>query len=285
MSVGVNKAYIQRILDSIAASRMDEVILSQFGVSLTNEDLSSLRPGCKLTSRLANFFVEYFRALGDSTRAITKANRKLVYVLQLADLAELMKGDIAVGSDINSERWRKQSQQFRGKGKTIFHEFHKVIAPIRLSPEHIVVAEIRNGSIAGSGLAGSFPRPTTSEILLFDSNHKEFRHLHNSLYLIIKRYIYEELLEKSGNTQSECYQDSLQYLFRRGSCTQQLVNTYLLRERDPDSLLFPLKNLQVLVNSEDIESTVHGPKEIEGFRYELFQLLLNRASLSSSSSV
>lgn len=261
---------------------MDEVVLSQFGISLTNSDLASLRPGSRLTSKLTNFFVEYFRALADSTRAITQANRKLVYVLQLADLAELMRGDLAVGSDINSERWRKQTEQFRGRGKTIFHEFHKVIVPIRLSPEHVVIAEIRNGSVGGSGLTGSFPRPITSEIILYDSNHKEFRHLHNSLYLILKRYIYEELLEKSGNTQSECYQDSLQYLFRRGSCTQQLISTYLLRERDPDTLLFPLKNLQILTGTGDVESSSSGPKEVEGFRFDLFQLLLNRASTSPS---
>ena len=95
-----------------------------------------------------------------------------------------------------------------GANKSIFSEYLKIMAPIRLSVDHIVLIEIRNTQqsyYTGSGLV----RQTYPEIILFDSNQKEYRHLHNSLYMIIKRYIYEELLEKTGRSQSECYQESL----------------------------------------------------------------------------
>ena len=261
------------MLDSLPSADPNERVTTLNGLTLTNSDLSSLRPMSRLSDPLFRYLMERLRAQGESIK--TLGPKRGILILALMDFHELIRGNSATGSDINTMQWMTQTAAYRGRGQTIFHIFGHIIAPIRLSTEHVVLLDIRP--------QGGFPsHPSNPEIVLFDSDQKEWRHLHNSLYLALKRFIYEETLDKSGLSQAEAYQDSLGYSFRRGACAQQAHHPYS-REKDPDALIFPLRTLTALISGHDPENTSlsTSARDLENSRLDLLNgVVANNSTLN-----
>ena len=275
-SAGLNREYLGRMIEGISQADPRERVVTHFGVTLTNEDLASLRNSNKPTSQLVEYLVEHFRAVAESARDVP--GRKSVLVLSQLPLLEILRGNSAGNSDINVERWKQQTAAFRGPGGSVFLRFAKVVAPIRVNPEHIVVVEIRPANSIVQTAGGRVARSGYPEIAIFDSNQKEHRHLHNSLFMIAKRFVYEELLDKSGLSQAECYQESIQYSMRREQCPQQLAERYLARDRDGDGLLYALKTLQTLASGQDAEHAFFSARDVEAFRLEVLALVFQQAT-------
>jgi hypothetical protein len=266
-----NRDYLQRMLDSLPGANPDERVAVLNGITVTNNDLASLRPLRALSDNVLRYLIEKFRSQAEGLPLSLNSKRDLI-ILSLADLHDLMRGNSASGSDINTRMWKDQTASCRGQGQTIFNVFSHIIVPIRLSPSHVVLADIHTPSSRQS-TATYRPAQLGYEIVLFDTNQKEFRHLHNSIYLILKRFTYEELLDKSGLTQAECYQESLSYSFRRGTCPQSGAHSFgPSREVDPDAAVLTLGLLKRIVEGGDPENVNFGARDIDSLRLELLGL-------------
>jgi hypothetical protein len=273
--VAFNKDFVERMLDGIQSSNPDETILNQYGVTLTNYDLSTLKQGRLPTLSLQNWAIRYYRNVAEQNK--TMPFTKGILVLDPLDLHDIIKGNSAALSDIRVDKWKMQTVTYTGRGKTIFNEFGKILAPIRMTPEHTILVEIRNGTLANTMASRSgIVRAGYPEIVVYDSFQREYRHFHNSLYMIMKRFVYEELLERSGNPQAECYQDSLMYSFRRGNSVQVVPNAFTGKDANFDSVMVFVKNLQILVNGGDVDSSLVTAKDIDNARLELFNLIISR---------
>lgn len=274
--LGFNKDFVERMLDGVQGADPNAVVLSQYGVSLTNHDLASLKAGSLPTIALQTWVVRYYRNLSEQNRAMPFA--KGILVLDPLDLHDIIKGNTAMLSDIKVDKWKSQTATYVGRGKTVFNEFSKILAPIRMTPDHTILVEIRNGTLQNSmGSRSGVVRASYPEIVVYDPFQREYRHFHNSLYMIVKRFIYEELLERSGAPQAECYQDSLMYTFRRGNCAQVIHNIFTGKNDNYDGLMVFFKNLQTAVGGGEVDSSLVTARDIDNMRLELFNLIVSRS--------
>jgi hypothetical protein len=265
--VGLDQEILESMLKNSQLGPRHDIVLEKDGHVITNEDVTSLQQNHRPTPEVLKYLLANIinqNLLQQSTPSTNK-----VYILSPVDLAELLRSNSLQGSDINVSTWLHQTASFKGQGNTIFDLFAKIIAVVKINPEHNILIEIRTGKFKLSN--GFVQKREFPEIVIFDTNQKEHRFLHNSLYLIVKRFIYEELLDKAARPQSECYQASLEYSFRLGKCVQQPASNYLSRERDPDSLVYFLKNLDVSAKGGDLESTSFTARELGLWRLDLFK--------------
>lgn len=271
----INRPFVERMMEGIQSAESSDRVISQYGVDLTNHDLVSLKSGKMPTHSMQKWLMGYFRDLSEQQQSIP--GKKGVRLLSIVDLNDVMMGSSSVMSNINVGIWKDQTRGYKGRGKTVFNIFNRIIAPIRVSPGHIILMEIRNGSaVSNFNLRPSLVRSGYPEIVLYDCQQRESRFYHNSLYMVMKRYIYEELLENSGNPQAECYQDSLMYTFRRGNCHQVIPGTFSGKDDQNEALICFFKNLQISVQGGDISTAVINSKDIDTMRLELFNTIVSR---------
>jgi hypothetical protein len=274
--LGFNKEFVDKMLAGMNADR-DDNILYQYGITIKNSDLSTLKPGFLPSLNIQNWVINFYRNKAETTRAMPFS--KGILVLDPLELHEAISGSSATLSTIKVDKWKNKTQIYSGRGKTIFNEFSKIFAPLRIAPDHTILIELRNGTLANSlGARKGMVRAGYPEIVVYDPNQKEYRHLHNSLYMIMKRFIYEELLERSGNPQAECYQDSLMYAFRRGNCAQIIIDYHSNNYQVFNSIVIFLKNLQMAVKGIDIDASTLSNKDLDDLRLELFNEIMAQTS-------
>lgn len=273
--LSINKQFVERMMEGVQSSDGDTVVLRQYGIDLTNYDLTSLKSGRMPTLKMQEWLLSYFRDVGEQHQSVP--GKKGALLLSIIGLNEIMTGNSVAMSNINVQSWKEATNGYRGRGKTIFNLFNRILAPIRVSHEHIILLEIRNGNVVSNfGSRGGMGRSGYPEIVLYDCQQRESRCYHNSLYMVMKRFIYEEMLEKSGNSQAECYQDSLMYTFRRGNCFQVIPGAISGKDDHCDAIISFFKNLHISVLGGDISTAIVTSKDIDSLRLELFNTIIAR---------
>ena len=252
---GLNKEYLDRMLEGIMQADPREKVVTRYGVTLTNEDVASLRNGRNLSPKLIEYLIEHYRSAAQTIRdTVIDSN---MIILSIMNLHDMMKGYTSYNSDIDISQWKRDTSTF--KDMSIIKQYKRIILPININNTNLIICIIST---------------TNTMITIYDNNTKDNRYMHNTIFMIIKRFIYEELLEKSNMSQSECYNDSLQYYMTRGVCKQMGGSgAYNNRYSGNESMMYMMYLIDRIVYDRvvDIDGLIGGYNDILSYVYTVLK--------------
>lgn len=215
-------------------------------------------------------------------------SRNSILFLSLQYFHNIAKSDI----DIDLSVWKNETNKHKGFKNTIFDRYDRVIVPLSVGDEQYYLLEIKNRKQANTSIFNyhmNSQKFLLPEIILYDSNIREFKHLHNTLFLIARRFIFEELLDKSTLSQAQCYQDSLTYTFKRADCPQE---PYLINSKyvgggnvNNESSLYFIKNCVELKNDGNLNMNSYDEGPIKKLRIMAFALCEKSSQIGISNNL
>lgn len=204
-----------------------------------------------MESKVLDFLIEHYRELcsknSKNATDFSQGRRFDLKIMKPVSMHEVLQGTRFYNEKVNLDSWLAESHRYKGEPGTQFERYSRVAFIFKIGAEHAVLAEIRTRKRAVGYYSRMSTDPRVNEIVLYDSNHREFRHMHNSVFLVLRRFILLEIMESSQVPQGVAYQKSLEYQFRRAVVPQEVV-PLMSRQPNPDSHYYFLRYLECFVN-------------------------------------
>jgi len=179
-----------------------KVRASRYNIVIRNLDLCTLLEGELLAERIPTFLLEFFR---EKTNFESLKTVQHVYVMKANFFETLIPpGGILDLANIHYNDVRQWTNEFKGKGNTIFEKFARILIGILLSANNFILVEIRS-------------RPE-KEILVYDSDFSMFSIYHEKIVKCIRAYIIEEYRNKTDSTEGESIEFAKEYIGKSVNC-------------------------------------------------------------------
>lgn len=124
-----------------------------------------------------------------------------VYVMKSTFFEALVpSGTSMTVESMNYDAAKVFTQEFRGSHNTIFHRFARVLIGIQITTNNWILVEIKN--------------TPDKEILIYDSDMRFFAGYHERVCAVIRRFIAEEIKNKTDLNEMESFEIANMYIGR-----------------------------------------------------------------------
>jgi hypothetical protein len=247
----------KQLYEKIDKDEPNKIRVSRYGIEVTSGMLVSLKPAKGLQASVVAFYINYLNEKIEATNKTLADGEKI----QLAsEPIDIYGGEEILYQVLGRDR------NFKGVYKRIGFVFH-------IDQTHYILVELYDSNGKGA-----------YELVIYDSNLKEYEHCHTRLKALFAEIVGEDELgrttskfggagaggtrEKFGSTMTKAYTAGLDRSLptRIANCPQQM-NGY-------DSGVFVLKNAALLSENRKVMQGTYSQKEIDMFRYEIFNSII-----------
>lgn len=235
-------------LNNIDKEPHDTIRIKKYNIELTNYDLSTLKAGRFLDEKMMQFFAEFYNEKNNKC-----TYEKKIMVNPYKFFESLMPpGQEVSCARINYNSVKAETDRYRGKNKTIFDFFDKIVTIISLTDSNWLLVEINN---------------KTYEIIIYDPQFYFYGNEHEKIIDIFRIYMIEELKSKGEVTEEEGLNIERRYIGRSGMCPQ-IMNAC-------DSGILSLMNLKNIMEGRvGVGKRMANGKEVNRLRNEMFGLIM-----------
>jgi len=157
-----------------------------------------------------------------------------------------------------------------GPGKNLREIYRRMGYIFHVDLSHFILVELINGD-------------NKSELIIYDSDLKEYEHTHTKLKALFSEVVGEDEMAKTatmhfGGTRNKFASSTLgnerNLQTRAANCPQQM-NAF-------DSAVFALKNAYLLTDNKKIMQGSYTQNEINAFRYEIFNNVIKAGKIDET---
>jgi len=260
---GINKDFEQNtsndssnklFYDKIDRDDPNIIRVRKQNIDLTNGILSSLKPGKFLHPSIVHVYLLSLKEKSETINETLPEGEKIAIYGQPIELyggEDMLYGELGPGKNLR-EIYRRMGY--------IFH--------VDLS--HFILVELINGD-------------NKSELIIYDSDLKEYEHTHTKLKALFSEVVGEDEMDKTatmyfGGTRNKFASSTLgnekNLQTRAANCPQQM-NAF-------DSAVFALKNAYLLTDNKKIMQGSYTQNEINAFRYEIFNNVIKAGKIDEA---
>ncbi|KAL4475070.1 hypothetical protein ABPG74_001766 [Tetrahymena malaccensis] len=262
---------------NINNSDPERLRVKRYGVQIRNEELASLQEGRTLNEKILYFMLDYFHerniyykthqpGLNQQPQQITSntVNQSFgnvggmpigsgVYVMKSAFFEALVPpGCPLTPESVNYDGAKMFTQEYRGFRNTIFDRFARILIGVQITTNNWILVEIKNHP--------------EKELLVYDSDMRFFAGYHERICSVIRKFIQEELRNKTELSDTECLEIANNYAGRTVASPQNQL--------PQDNAIYFAKNLTISGQGNNVHSGSYRLDNINSFRLELFTFLL-----------
>ena len=262
------------IYDKIERDEPNKIRANSYGIELTSQILATLKPSKYLNPSIVHFYLSFLNEKIETSTNQTLAEGEKIFLS--TQLVELYGGEDVLYLALGKDKISKKSYRRFGY---LFH----------IDLNHFIFVEFINNSSSNNFNSTGFNTSSSSssnksELIIYDSNFKEYEHAHVKLKSLFAEIIGDDQLAKTSykfgysgtkdkfaattmgslGSYERPYEKGL--LSRAGNCPQQM-NNY-------DSAVFALKNANLFSENKKIMQGSYIQNEIVNFRYEIFNMII-----------
>jgi hypothetical protein len=225
---------------------------NRYGMKLTNGILGTLREGRAVPLLIIDFMSQYFNE--KAAHRTRLKNVPPVMFLTSLFFENLINGRLNPRAPeyYDYGKVKELTAKYKGLRNTVFHNFQRLVFLLPFTDINFAVVEVRN-----------YPE---REIVIYDTEGGEFDGVHPLIFTIMKKWITDELIDKSGMNLDRCILEAKEYNIRNGGCPQCMVPF--------DSGVAACEMMNLISENQQITINSFGPEDTRMFRYVLFNCLV-----------